>query len=579
MSVTGTDDSGTGAGTSTPITIQFTQDDILGALYYWTTSGKTAIERWDFVGGAGATPYLTPTNTDGKTCVGCHALSPNGDKLIASAGGENDGRLLLWNVTANKGGSAFPLAQKSQFESWNADGTQFVGMYGDDLPGHVGASNLMLFDGATGAMTSTIDLGGLRADHPDWSKATGGPNTIVFTSVDPTAPTTDQRPATGGIGYVTNVAGTWGPPQVLVPAVPGKNRYYPGISPDGALVVYDESTCANGPPAPGQAPDPSCNADVDPTATMFVTRLTGGTPIPLTRANSPGVEDGKATALTNSFPRWAPFVQHLDEMNKIIWLTFSSTRQYGLRSPAPSTAPEEAVASMLIWMVAINPGAEAPIRAMRPFVCPSRTSPRRITSPSGRSTSFRARADTEHRSGAALRCPSAGAHPDWRRSSRSSPSRNCPASLTFVSIPFWDRTPPRARVQAAGRVKDNPGKWKAEPLGSRVETGPFRSGDRSQTLQCGDRCDGPTATAEICSIIRETHSRQEPPNRLPYCALPTPRDHVGRVDCQPHVPVRWPALPAGEFCCDQASRPPRASQPTSRRACRPPSLTMPPKVS
>ena len=272
VSVTGTDDSGTGAGTSTPITIQFTQDDILGALYYWTTSGKTAIERWDFVGGAGATPYLTPTNTDGKTCVGCHALSPNGDKLIASAGGENDGRLLLWNVTANKGGSAFPLAQKSQFESWNADGTQFVGMYGDDLPGHVGASNLMLFDGATGAMTSTIDLGGLRADHPDWSKATGGPNTIVFTSVDPTAPTTDQRPATGGIGYVTNVAGTWGPPQVLVPAVPGKNHYYPGISPDGALVVYDESTCANGPPAPGQAPDPSCNADVDSTATMFATR-------------------------------------------------------------------------------------------------------------------------------------------------------------------------------------------------------------------------------------------------------------------------------------------------------------------
>ena len=68
------------------------------------------------------------------------------------------------------------------------------------------------------------------------------------------------------------------------------------------------------------------------------------------------MEDGKTTALTNSFPRWAPFVQNLDEMNKIIWLTFSSTRQYGLRSPAPSTAPEEAVASMLIWMVAINPG-------------------------------------------------------------------------------------------------------------------------------------------------------------------------------------------------------------------------------
>jgi hypothetical protein len=70
--------------------------------------------RWDFAGStSSAMPYLTPTNTDGRTCVGCRALSPNGDKLIASAGGQNDGRLLLWSVAANSAIQPFPLAQKS----------------------------------------------------------------------------------------------------------------------------------------------------------------------------------------------------------------------------------------------------------------------------------------------------------------------------------------------------------------------------------------------------------------------------------------------------------------------------------
>jgi Tol biopolymer transport system component len=357
MTVRGTDDSGTAAGTSSTFNLLFAKDDIAGALYYWTTSGKTAIMRWDFAGSTSAAmPYLTPTNTDGRTCVGCHALAPDGTKLVASAGGQGDGRLLLWNVSANAALQRFPLTQKSQFESWNADGTEFVGIYGDSLKGHIGPSDLMIFSGTTGQVTSTIPLGGQRADHPDWSKNPDGPDTIVYTSIDPTAPTTDQKPATGAIDYVQRSGGTWGGPQELVPAQLGLNRYYPAISPDGRLVVYDESTCTKGTPTLGTTPDPSCNADTDPTATMFVIPMAGGTPAPLTRANSPGVADGTNTTLTNSFPRWAPFVQKLDENTNLVWLTFSSTRQYGLRPPPPSTADTtETRTGTLIWMVGINP--------------------------------------------------------------------------------------------------------------------------------------------------------------------------------------------------------------------------------
>ncbi len=57
----------------------------------------------------------------------------------------------------------------------------------------------------------------------------------------------------------------------------------------------------------------------------------------LANANGPGITDGATTALTNSYPKWAPFIERLDETHKLVWLTFSSTRQYGLRSPPAST--------------------------------------------------------------------------------------------------------------------------------------------------------------------------------------------------------------------------------------------------
>jgi len=361
--VRGTDDAGTSVGDSTPFHMQFAKDNIDGALYYWTTSGSSAIMRWDFSGTMqSAQAYLTPANTKVTSCIGCHALAPDGSKMVVSANGQGDGRLLLWDIANNKALQPYPLTQRSQFESWNSDGTQFVGVYGDNQSTtrytKAGPVDLTLFDGMTGMVTSTIALGGLRGDHPDWSKSTDAPNTIVFTSADPTAATSDQRPATGGIDYVQYDGAAWGAPQTLVPSVLGKNRYYPALAPDGDLVVYDESTCTTVPTAAGMAPDKSCDADTDATATMFLTSISSGgsAPIPLTNANSPGVADMGATALTNSFPKWSPFVERLTEQQQLVWLTFSSTRQYGLRAPpASSASSDETKVGTLVWMVGIIP--------------------------------------------------------------------------------------------------------------------------------------------------------------------------------------------------------------------------------
>jgi hypothetical protein len=101
ITVRGTDDTGTAVGHSASARMGFTKDDLKGGLYYWTTT-HTSIERWDFGSKTQTTPetVVSPADGDGKTCVGCHALSRDGKRLVATLGGQGDGRILLWDISA-----------------------------------------------------------------------------------------------------------------------------------------------------------------------------------------------------------------------------------------------------------------------------------------------------------------------------------------------------------------------------------------------------------------------------------------------------------------------------------------------
>jgi Tol biopolymer transport system component len=337
-----TNDTGTGVGTSSDFSIRFAPDDLSGGIYYWTTS-TGSIMRYDF---ASSTQTVAEkfigTEATGGTCVGCHALSRDGKKLVAEAGGQNDGRVLLLDVATKQTIVPFGSTQKGNFESWNSDGSAFVGVYADN-----GATNynLMLFNGTTGVVDETIQAGGTKTNptnHPDWSP-TG--DRIAYVNVG--VMNTLQMMYNGEIRTVAKSNGAWQPYQVLVPRAPGKNRYYPAFAPDGQMLVFDESTCASG------NTGGDCNGDTDPTAKLFaIDGIAGGTPTALTRANAPGVADNGQTSLTNSFPKWNPFIGHKTrEGGRIAWMTFSSTRKYGLRSPPGS--------GTLIWMVAIDLDAPA----------------------------------------------------------------------------------------------------------------------------------------------------------------------------------------------------------------------------
>jgi hypothetical protein len=338
----GTDDTGSEVGESAPLKVAFSFDDILGGLYYWTTTTKS-IMRFDFAAPAmtSAQKFVDAAITSNPSgCIGCHALSRDGKKMVVEAEGSTDGRIAIVDVASKMPVVPFPSPNKSFFESWSPDSTRFVGVddRGTDF-------NLRIFDGATGMLVESIMNTGTAAratDHPDWS-ADG--NTIAYASVTREGPraVSLQWPTKGAIRFVQRTANVWGAAVEVAPFVSGKNRFYPAIAPSGEYLVFEESTCASG------ETGLDCDADTDPTGTLFAAKLeANATLVPLARANSPGVRDNGKTALTNTFPKWSPFNFHrTGELgSRLQWLTFSSTRNYGLRAPN---------GLLWLWMVAVDP--------------------------------------------------------------------------------------------------------------------------------------------------------------------------------------------------------------------------------
>lgn len=186
-----------------------------------------------------------------------------------------------------------------------------------DGKGKAAVPELLQFDGSTAAagavvsFAATTALTGKRVTNPDWSR---DGSTVYFTATTPIAK--DDIHATNGSLWSVPVTGTtFGTPTPLVSAASAdENNYYPAISPDGNTLIFDRATGTT-----LQTHDSYNN----PNATLFAMTVPGGTPIALTKAN---LHD----KLTNSWPRWSPAVQSY-KGKRIVWVTFSSTREYGLR--------------------------------------------------------------------------------------------------------------------------------------------------------------------------------------------------------------------------------------------------------
>lgn len=361
LTVRGTDDAGTSVGTSTSQSVRFALEDLNGGVYYWSAVGdNNGIYRIDLESGK-FEPFFTvkqaPADNNGdRTCIGCHALSHDGTKMNVVLGGGHVSDLIQIDVatrqvTMSKINTLAPAGAQRQYsnlQSYSADGSTFVStLFG----------KMKLIDAKTGAtLIPSINVGevgpGTGATHPDWSRSGKYVAFTQFTGAYTPTGTGDPYDLflkSGGIALLRWNGTGFDAPTTIVPIKEQQSSYYPSVSPDDAFVAFNRIDCPTG----GAA---ACDHYDNPYARIALKAVGGsGALVELTGLNRRGPSDVD-DALTNSWPKFSPFKKRTADGKTLLWVMFSSKRNYGLRKLDSAAAPKDRRPQL--WMGAIVVGSD-----------------------------------------------------------------------------------------------------------------------------------------------------------------------------------------------------------------------------
>ncbi len=384
--------SATGAslGESTSIDARWASLSLPGTVYYWSAppsggggaSGASEIRRMDLTK-PGTAPEVfyqwldaesySDMFSGGWACIGCHAITQDGKYMGVAiggsaipgpgskgqAGGGNGSFFALIDIATRTPLAAAITSSGGQFlQTGFATYTTFAP---DDKTMVQALQGQLFLRDATAQLTSGPALFPSVTESvtdPYWS-AKG--DVLAFASWDPTGQSYAYDPVDlngneikGAQIWTAPATGSaFGTPKLLVPRVSGATEYYPAISDDSALVVFNESSCS-GPATSsndgyGESP---CDGYDDPSARLRLVSAGGGSAVELDRASGRASDWPMSDTWANSWSRFSP--EHGTFQGKTLyWVTFSSRRPYGATLPGSadgSTAPQ-------LWFagVAVDP--------------------------------------------------------------------------------------------------------------------------------------------------------------------------------------------------------------------------------
>ena len=314
--------------------------DAAGTIIYWTSAEGTTLKGFrvgdESVGATLVTSQVQQVTLGTGACMGCHTGAPDGEYSILSSNVNNWGDFVaLVDPDAGTVGSAppflgagartalsqGPLGMSAVSKAhWSKGDHVMIGSDNNDLVW------IDLEASSTSAASGTLarkgtQTGGNSAVAPAWThdgqtivyvastSASGGRPGAAIGSVLTTEPGSTADLFT--VPYANRQGGAIAP--LAGASSPNMQEYYPAISPDDALVVFNE--CAN-----------DLSMYNQPQAEVYTLPIKGGTATRL-RANSPVACSGMTSpGVTNSWPKWAPAVTTTTDGRSFYWIVFSSKR-------------------------------------------------------------------------------------------------------------------------------------------------------------------------------------------------------------------------------------------------------------
>ncbi len=283
---------------SDAITIGFSESEVIGALYYWST-GAMGINRATIAAPIAAKFYTDPASGDQK-CVACHTVSRDGRRLAAGYDGERLRLVTIPELEVKSPADPNQMALDYGWGTFNPGATRLL---------FASKGKLTLLDVETGDVLQQVALpANDYATHPDWSP--DGSHVAVTLA---TGRETKNKDVTGTsiARMAVRADGTFGEPETIVASsAPDDTLFFPTHSPDSQWIAFVKTR--------GKSKD-------SPPAELYVVRADGtGSPILLEQLNRTVRNERGIVNIGNTMPTWAPSTK--PEIN---WLAFSSLRDYG----------------------------------------------------------------------------------------------------------------------------------------------------------------------------------------------------------------------------------------------------------